>query len=71
MEKLKSFTHYINKYTLNLLCLFSACLKSYLCKLNIPIAEDIPDEVIELLYCNTKLKLIKVVCNFLSESVVL
>ena len=71
MKKLKSFAHNINK-DCSCSCSFVATLlKSDLSKFDVPVAEDIPDEVVELLYSNTKFELIEVVCNFLSKSVVL
>ena len=71
MKKLESFAHNINENCSCGCSFVAALLKSALSKLNIPVAEDIPDKVIELLYCNTKLKLIKVVCYFLGKSIVL
>ena len=38
----------VNQYLTGSGCLFSACLKLGLCKLDIPVAEYVPDKVVDL-----------------------
>ena len=67
MEKLKSFAHYINENCTGCLCLCAALLKSDFGELNVPVTEQIPDEIIKLLYSDTKLEFIKIICNLFGE----
>ena len=45
------------------LCLGIVALKSDFCNLDIPVAEYVPAEIVELLNCDTELEFVKVIGN--------
>ena len=69
MKQFKCLTKDINKNCSGSFSLFTALLKSDFGYFNIPVAEDIPYEVIQLLNGNAEFKLVKVVRDLLNESV--
>ena len=69
MKKLERFAHDVNQNCLDLCRLFAALLKSDLRKLDIPVAENIPDEVVKLRNGDTEFKLFEVIRNLFRELV--
>ena len=70
MKKLKNIGKYINKNTFSsILCLFVITLKSDFCNFDIPIAENVPNEIIKLLNSNSKLIFFKVIGNIFSKGI--
>ena len=61
MKKLKNIGKYIDKNTFSsILCVFVITLKSDFCNFDIPIAEIVPDEVIELADRHAEFELLEV-----------
>ena len=60
MEKLQHSLHYPYENGLSGLCSLAPCLDTGLCKLDVPVAVNVPDEVIKLLAGNAQLKGFKV-----------
>ena len=70
MEKLQNIGHDIYEHALCALCGLAALLQANLRKLDIPIAENIPDEIIELLNGDAELESLEIVRNLFDEVVI-
>ena len=70
MQEHERVAHDPNEHLLCVLSFGAALLKSYLGYLDIPVAENIPDEIIELRDSHAQLEFLKVIGNFLNKVVV-
>ena len=70
MEKLQNIGHDIYEHALCALCGLAALLQANLRKLDIPVAENIPDEIVELLNGDSELESLKIIGNLFDEVVI-
>ena len=71
MQQLEGVAHHIHQYLTGRLGSIPARLQTGLGQLDIPVAENIPDKVIDLLYRDTQLKLFQIVGGFPHQSIIL
>jgi len=71
MQQLEGVAHHIDQNLSGDLCFGSVFPQAGFCQLNIPVAENIPDKVVQLADCNAQLKLLKVIGDLFDQGVVL
>ena len=69
MQKLQHTLHYPYQNSLCSRGSFSSGSDTWFCKLNIPVAVNVPDKVVQLCNCNSKLKCFKVFVDLFRKSV--
>ena len=70
VEKFKGFRENIAKDIFNIfLSLFVRAVEIDFGKFNIPVAETVPDEIIDFLSSNAHVKLFEIICNFFDKAV--
>ena len=70
MQELEGVGHDINKHSLCTLRRLAALLQADFRKLDIPVAENIPDKVIDFLSGNAELKFFKVIRNLFDKIII-